>query len=432
VARLRLRGGCLLLLAWSASAGVAVAQPVQGGGQQPATGKSSGKVPAVYRSKNFLIRTDLAAEPARKLLKQLETVLGSMVRYWKRPNRRVIECYIVKDFRRWPKPVVQKMDRQGVARIRAGTGVTRGLIVRRRGRRFRAAAKVYSPSGGGIPLHEAVHAYCTQAFGHVGPAWFAEGLAEMGRYYRDEDGKPKPGVHCPPFTARLLRRMKPKPVAEIIAAKQVTGNGWKAYTRRWALCHLLAHNPNYSDRFRTLGIALMTRNRRVNFRRLYGSRMQELEFEYRFFVKHVEPGFRVGLCAWDWTAKHERLPADNSVTATIDARGGWQPAGLRVKEGETYRFDASGKWKLKQSGNDLTAEGNGRGEGRLVGVLFHDYQLSEPFELGASGRWTASSDGVLLLRCRDNWGRLADNAGRIKFRLERTGSGNATARMTDD
>ena len=50
--------------------------------------------------------------------------------------------------------------------------------------------------------------------------------------------------------------------------------------------------------------------------------------------------------------------------------------------------------------------------------MFHDYQLSEPFELGTSGSFKAPSNGKLLLRCRDNWGKIADNRGRITVRFK--------------
>ena len=66
--------------------------------QRPA----SPAAPADYRSKNFLIHTDLPAEEARDLLERLEKMLVIISTYWASPNRSVIECYVVKDLANWP------------------------------------------------------------------------------------------------------------------------------------------------------------------------------------------------------------------------------------------------------------------------------------------------------------------------------------------
>jgi hypothetical protein len=47
--------------------------------------------------------------------------------------------------------------------------------------------------------------------------------------------------------------------------------------------------------------------------------------------------------------------------------------------------------------------------------VYSDYKLSEPIELGAYGTFTPPSEGHLFLRCRDAWGALADNQGKINF-----------------
>jgi hypothetical protein len=53
-----------------------------------------------------------------------------------------------------------------------------------------------------------------------------------------------------------------------------------------------------------------------------------------------------------------------------------------------------------------------------MGILFEDYQLSDPFELGSSGEWEAPSDGQLYLRCHDDWNSLADNSGSVTVKLK--------------
>ena len=55
----------------------------------------------------------------------------------------------------------------------------------------------------------------------------------------------------------------------------------------------------------------------------------------------------------------------------------------------------------------------------MVGVVFSDYTLSEPFDLGSEGTFTATQDGNLFLRCRDDWGAIANNNGIVRVRLTR-------------
>ena len=59
-----------------------------------------------------------------------------------------------------------------------------------------------------------------------------------------------------------------------------------------------------------------------------------------------------------------------------------------------------------------------------MGVIFDDYKLSEPFELGAYGSFTPPQSGSLMLRCEDKWNELADNSGKMQVRLKMTGKGN--------
>ena len=55
-----------------------------------------------HRSKNFILHTDDGPDRAKKLLEQLERMLGIVSTYWRRPNRHVIECCVVKDLEYWP------------------------------------------------------------------------------------------------------------------------------------------------------------------------------------------------------------------------------------------------------------------------------------------------------------------------------------------
>jgi hypothetical protein len=387
---------CLALLTPAASP--CSAQP---GGLQPAGGVAGG--PQTYRSRSFVLHTDLSADESQELLGRLETMLRLISAYWGQPNKQVIEMYVAKDIAAWPADVLGRMDPDGVNQIRIGAGVTTGRTRIVGANRFTKSI-VYATADHGTPQHEAVHAYCQQTFGTCGPLWYAEGMAEMGQYWKKDDAS----VHCAEEVLRYLQATRPKSLGEIVNPQQeFTGDSWENYAWRWALCHLLANNPNYSPRFRPLGLGLLA-ERDVSFEQTYGTMAEEIIFEYLFFLDHIEPGYRVDLCAWDWKATFEEARRTNIVRSEIEAARGWQPTRARLVAGKQYDFSASGSWRLEPKGDALTADGAASteaaessaervavGPGRLVGVLFKDHKLGEPFALEAYGTFTAPGDGDL-------------------------------------
>jgi len=371
---------------------------------------------ANYRSKNFLVHTDLSPAKAKELLVRLETMLGHMTRYWGRPNRQIIECYVVDNLKNWPEGAITPA---AMPSIQGGAGITLSTTLTR-GNRFVAKATVYAVSRRGTPQHEAVHAYCSQTFGTTGPVWYSEGMAEVGNYWRPKNSK---AVHCDQIIVRYIRGSTPKTMSEIVRPNQMTGDSWQNYAWRWALCHLLGNNPNYAPRFRPLGLALLTKGRGVTFQRVYGPMSREISFEYLFFLKHLDRGYRVDLCRWDWKAKYRSPRGSSSVTARILAARGWQPGRLRVKRDRKYAYSALGTWKTGAKEKPVDADGKAGSSGRLMGIVFDNYTLSEPFELGTYGTFKSPADGNLLLRCRDKWNEIADNSGTIKVRLKIAGRG---------
>ncbi|MDG1894071.1 MAG: hypothetical protein P8J37_04100 [Fuerstiella sp.] len=72
---------------------------------------------------------------------------------------------------------------------------------------------------------------------------------------------------------------------------------------------------------------------------------------------------------------------------------------------------------MSEDSAEFSADGAPSGNGRLTGILFNDYQLGRPFDLGIDGTFTAPDNGRLLLRCRDEWNQLGDNKGTIAVEL---------------
>lgn len=389
------------------SAAVAQSRPEKSKGE-----KAAG--PADYRSEHFLVHSDLTPDEAKDLLERLETMLSLISAYWERPCTGIIECYVVKELANWP---AGKIPEEGLDHIKAGAGVTLTSKLSS-GAAFLARSVVYAVADRGTPQHEAVHAYCGQTFGTSGPVWYSEGMAEMGQYWRKDDKS----VHVHDMVLDYLRSNPPKSMNEIVNGEEFTGDSWQNYAWRWALCHLLANNTNYAAKFRPLGLALL-KKQPTSFEAVYGDMAEEIVFEYCFFLKHLEQGFRADLCTWDWQRKFRLPKGSTAITAKIKADHGWQPSGAMVAGGTSYDYAATGMWQTSKEASAVSADGDEGGAGRLFGAIMTDedgknYQLGESFELGTKGKFTAATDGKLYLRCQDKWGELADNKGTLTVKIK--------------
>ena len=127
------------------------------------------------RSKHFVLYTDISDRNVAILLSKLETMYQLVGDYYGKRPRDVIECFVVRDLQNFDG----KLPRAGLLKIAEGAGVT---ISQRVGNV--AKSYVYSCDKQGVVQHEAVHAYCYQTFGDAGPTWYAEGMAEMGQYWK--------------------------------------------------------------------------------------------------------------------------------------------------------------------------------------------------------------------------------------------------------
>ncbi|MGA2256377.1 MAG: hypothetical protein ABSG53_17140 [Thermoguttaceae bacterium] len=342
-------------------------------------------------------------------------MLHQMSTYWGRPLQGTIECYVIRDFDNF---TLAAMEARGIRGIRTAGGMTlmRTVAV---GNRCLPKSVVYASARPVVVRHEAVHAYCHQTFGHIGPIWYSEGMAEMGHYWKEGDFT----VRVDQREVEFLRQNPPKSLANTLSRLQVTGDSWQNYASRWALCHFLVHNPNYSPRFLSMGRGFLA-GKDIDFDQTYGSTARELWFEYLLFLQHIDRGYRVDLCAWDWNKKFACLRPGHTMTATIRAARGWQPTGLIVNPGTRYECIATGNWRATSQLKAVDVHGDDHGRGRLVGALMKDYQLGPEFDVGSQGSLQSTAGGNLYLRCRNAWNELADSSGRIavRFKLQEDGA----------
>ena len=416
----------MLLSASSLSAQGTTPSTKQNAGKATASVNDPGGTPKDYRSQWFFLHTDLSGAEAQDLLKRLEKMLSLISRYWAKPPQKMIEIYVVKDLKNWP---AGKIDNDAMQSLTSGGGITltRGYIMsgsptstdpNNKPVMRDATAVCYAVADRGTPQHEAVHAYCAQTFGTTGPTWYSEGMAEMGQYWRDGENR---DVQIHPGIIRYFQAEKVKSLNGIVNNRESTGDSWQNYAWRWALCHLLANNPNYNNRFRPLGLELLQGKNNL-FEPTYGDFANEMSFEYKFFIENIDNGYRVDLCSFDWKKKFLPLQGTAGPTAIVLADRGWQPTQATVLTEKTYEYTATGSWQVSKESGNVGAAGDSTGRGRLVGTILQktvgEYTLSEPFELGASGDFTPPANGELWVRCQDAWNELADNKGKLTLKLK--------------
>lgn len=366
--------------------------------------------PRLIRSPHFAFMTDVSDREGQVILHKLETMVTLLSKYFGRAPTSVINGFIVRNLDVWPQGVLKEPE--GVAKIRARAGICFNSSLGNQRR-----AELYSCDDHGVIQHECTHGYCHVAFGSTGPTWLSEGVAELGQYWKF--GEKEVSIN-PSVISYLTGTPHKKSLLEIAVPGRVAAGGWQDYAWRWALCNLLANNPNYATRFKPLAIALMEQREGVSFKSVYGQFGNRLAFEYQLFLEYLGNGFRPDLCAWQWTAKFKRLSGEALVNKKIKAAYGWQGSGLQVEEGVSYDVITQGEWSTTQGVSSVGGDGVGDGKGRLIGVIFREFQLSEVIVLGENMSFVAPSDGTLFLRCRDKWTQLSDNSGELHVYFRRT------------
>ncbi len=365
--------------------------------------------PRLVRSPHFAFMTDISDREWAVIRDKLERMVGILERFFGRKAGGVVGGFIVRDLAGWPAGLLQEP--MGVEKIRRREGVcfNSSLGPARR-------AELYSCADHGVIQHECVHGFCHLTFGSTGPTWLSEGVAELGNYWRDGD----PAVAIDPVVLGYLQNAPQKrSLGEIAVPGDEPAGSWQDYAWRWALCFLLANNPNYSDRFRPLAVALMEQRPGASFEATYGPVAREVSFEYDRLLATVGNGYRADLAAWPWKAAFRTLAAGGSQRTRVKAAAGWQATGVTVERGGAYEIVAEGTWRTAPAAAPLTADGDAAGHGRLVATIFHDFALEPELPLGMTGEFTATTDGRLFLRCADDWTQLGDNDGELDVTIRR-------------
>ncbi len=373
--------------------------------------------PREIRSQHFHFMSDISDRQEKILIAKLERMVALLEPFFGGRQQSVVTGFIVHDLQLpgWQGLLAEAA---GVAKIEEGAGICFNSTLG-----HQRHAELYSCDDHGVVQHECVHGFCHMTFGSTGPTWLAEGVAELGQYWKDGEQ----AVAIDPRVMGYLQNANPKKTLLEIAVPGRTDAGtWQDYAWRWALCHLLANNPNYANRFVPLAVGLMRQEPGMDFKSVYGPVGSELSFEYDQFLANFGNGYRADLAAWDWKKKGVELRPGRSRKATVEAARGWQPASVVLSKGSRYRVTAEGIWKTSPAAEAVSADGGAAGHGRLVAAVLESsedgqgvrfYRLSLPIELGEEAEFVAPAAGDLVLRCRDDWTSLADNDGSLKLTI---------------
>jgi hypothetical protein len=369
--------------------------------------------PRLVRSAHFAFMTDVSDREWAVIGFKLERMVAALEKFLGRRMTGVVEGFVAGDLATFPPGLID--DEFGVEKIRRGEGV---CVSSRLG--TQRHARLYSCADHGVIQHECVHGICHLTFGSTGPTWLAEGLAELGNYWKDGDQT----IDLPaPVIAYLQSESPKRKLLEIAVPGRTEAGTWQDYAWRWALCHLLANNPNYSDRFVPLAVGLMEERGGVSFENVYGPVAREVSFEYDRFLATLGNGYRSDLTAWPWKTKFQRLAESGTAAVKIKAQGGWQPTRVLVESGDRYEVVAEGTWRIATAGQPLDADGEADGRGRLVAAVLAssdtDYSLSSEIPLGRTTSLEPPVGGQLFLRCADAWTELTDNRGELAVTIRR-------------
>jgi hypothetical protein len=291
-------------------------------------------------------------------------------------------------------------------------------------------------------LHEGTHAFMHTLVGGVGPAWYAEGMAELLATHELLGDELRLGVF--PSDAREVSKWGR---VEIVQAAFAERRAWTLsklllwdgsakresdmYGWCWALAALLDGHPRYRERFRSLRSHVAKPGFNEHFRQLFADDWARLNEDWQLFVANMDYGYDFERMEID--AGPDPQPTGAPARASVAADRGWQASGIRVEAGRGYRLSARGRYQLSGGVKPWTCEPGGITlryyHGQPLGILLAAVRATQGEPEGTSGlikprvvglgcELTPSVSGMLYFRINDSAGSLRDNAGQLEVDVD--------------
>jgi len=296
-------------------------------------------------------------------------------------------------------------------------------------------------------LHEGVHSFMLTRFGHCGPHWYREGMAELLATHR-WDGT---NIELPYFPkdkdeVPMLGRVK------IVQDAVATGQPWglnevlgfrpsadfenQPYGWCWALAAFLDGHPRYRERFRQLPAHLSRPGFEDAFLERFLPDERTLACEWNVYVTNLEYGYDLQRTVLDLTPGKTLTAAP--VKVRIAADRGWQNSGWALEAGVPVQLVAQGRYQVANAlhgksqpwpcepGGISFRYYHGRPLGQLqvavvpnAGPILQCQELWQPVPLGLGTTLTSAQSGTLFFRINDSSAELADNAGDLTVEIRR-------------
>lgn len=300
-------------------------------------------------------------------------------------------------------------------------------------------------------LHEATHCFMDSALGGRGPAWFAEGNAELMATHRLV-GSEMRFAEMPQSKNEVERLGRIEMVQDAVAESR--GNTVKevmslpyalfdddntAYAWAWALCAFLDGHPRYQQRFGGLHRWVLEPDFNLRVRRLYADDWDELTEEFQLFAANLSYGYDLKRCTLDFRAG-EPIPENETREVVVASDRGWSNTGLRVEAGSRYELRAVGRFSIadeprvwySDAGGLSFRYAQGKPIGRLVASIRDDRPTSrssmlDVLDVGLSSHLAPERSGTLYLRINDDWGQLGDNRGELRVTITKKSTKSSSA-----
>lgn len=290
-------------------------------------------------------------------------------------------------------------------------------------------------------LHEGVHCFMNAMLGGTGPAWYAEGTAEILATHELQDGKLTVNVIPPrrddvPKWGRIeavqqdYARRKALTLAKVFNLSGTLHGTVEQYGWCWAAAAFLDHHPRYRERFRALKSHLREADFSDRVTAAFAADRPRLDEDWQVFISHLDYGY--DFARMDFEPVAGKPLGAQPAKVSVAADRGWQSTGLLLEKGKKYRLQASGRYQVAGGDQPWQSEPGGvtirYDRGQPLGILLAAVRADDPAANNPSGLirpivvgldtvLEAPRTGTLYLRINDSAGGLADNSGAAEVEI---------------
>lgn len=301
-------------------------------------------------------------------------------------------------------------------------------------------------------LHEGTHAAMNRVFGHVGPAWYREGVAELLGTHRYQDGK----LTMPYFPANRkevehwgrikivkdeIAKGNVRSIMQIVDANVRDYLTVESYAWSWALQSFGYSHPKFKKTFASLQTEMYFSEHGVTnkFVLEYEKQKHELDTAWYLFLAHLDYGYDSSRELVHRSERIEEATPGKIFQRKVDSAKGWQSTGLKLPAGAKLDIAASGRfqitlepatvdqpavpWMCEPQGVTIEYY-QGRPLGQLIATIAKGPADSDAFtrpqSIGYRKRIDTDEGGTLYLRANERSDQLNDNRGQMTVKLRVT------------